>query len=46
MKLSLQRTRKMLAEQLERVAQVSEVVGEQDALLRDTFEQHQARPYP
>ncbi|CAM9962300.1 unnamed protein product [Sphacelaria rigidula] len=43
MKLSLQRTRKMMAEQLERVAQVSEVMGEQDALLRDTYEQHQAR---
>lgn len=40
MKLSLQRTRKMMAEQLERVAQVSEIVGEQDALLRDTFAQH------
>lgn len=43
MKLSLQRTRKMMAEQLERVAQVSEVMGEQDALLRDTFQQHQVR---
>lgn len=42
MKLSLERTRKMMAEQLERVAQVSEVMGEQDALLRDTFQQHQA----
>lgn len=41
-KLSLQRTRKMMTEQLERVAQVSEVMGEQDALLRDTFTRHQA----
>lgn len=42
MKQSLQRTRKMMAEQLGRVAQVSEVMGEQDALLRDTFAEHQA----
>ena len=42
MKQSLQRTRKMMAEQLARVAQVSEVMGEQDALLRHTFDEHQA----
>lgn len=42
MKLSLQRTRKMMADQLERVAQVSEVMGEQDVLLRDTYSEHQA----
>lgn len=41
MKQSLQRTRKMMAEQLARVAQVSEVMGEQDALLRHTFDEHQ-----
>lgn len=43
MKQSLQRTRKMMAEQLARVAQVSEVMGEQDALLRHTFDEHQVR---
>ncbi|CAM9796084.1 unnamed protein product [Laminaria digitata] len=42
MKQSLQRTRKMMAEQLARVAQVSEIMGEQDALLRHTFDEHQA----
>ncbi|CAM9656054.1 unnamed protein product [Ectocarpus sp. 13 AM-2016] len=42
MKQSLQRTRKMMAEQLARVAQVSEVMGEQDALLTNTFAEHQA----
>lgn len=42
MKQSLQRTRKMMAEQLARVAQVSEVMGAQDALLKDTFAEHQA----
>lgn len=42
MKQSLQRTRKMMAEQLARVAQVSEVMGEQDALLMNTFAEHQA----
>lgn len=42
MKQSLQRTRKMMAEQLSRVAQVSEVMGEQDALLQNTFAEHQA----
>ena len=31
-----------MAEQLARVAQVSEVMGEQDALLRHTFDEHQA----
>lgn len=41
MKQSLQRTRKMMAEQLARVAQVSEVMGEQDALLMNTFAEHQ-----
>ncbi|CAM9357630.1 unnamed protein product [Hapterophycus canaliculatus] len=41
MKQSLQRTRKMMAEQLSRVAQVSEVMGEQDALLMNTFAEHQ-----
>lgn len=44
MKQSLQRTRKMMAEQLARVAQVSEVMGEQDALLMNTFAEHQASP--
>ncbi len=43
MKQSLQRTRKMMAEQLARVAQVSEVMGEQDALLMNTFAEHQVR---
>lgn len=33
-----------MAEQLARVAQVSEVMGEQDALLRDTFAEHQVSP--
>lgn len=42
MKQSLRRTRKMMAEQLARVAQVSEVMGEQDALLMNTFAEHQA----
>ncbi|CAN0099725.1 unnamed protein product [Ascophyllum nodosum] len=43
MEQSLKRTRKMMAEQLARVAQVSEVMGEQDVMLRDTFAEHQAR---
>ncbi|CAM9375685.1 unnamed protein product [Pylaiella littoralis] len=46
MKQSLQRTRKMMAEQLARVAQVSEVMGEQDALLMNTFAEHQASARP
>lgn len=46
MKQSLQRTRKMMAEQLARVAQVSEVMGEQDALLKNTFTEHQASSSP
>lgn len=46
MKQSLQRTRKMMAEQLARVAQVSEVMGEQDALLMNTFAEHQASAGP
>lgn len=32
----------MMAEQLARVAQVSEVMGEQDALLKNTYDEHQA----